>query len=328
MNNYTGSVSSYDFPTPKVVIPRNVYTKMMYWVSKAGYSECSGLGKTVFEDGKIKVVDAWMVKQRNTSGTTDMDEDAIGTLLYEKRETPGIMNFWWHSHANMGVFWSGTDRDQINKIASNGSCLAIVFNNKKETLACVAIGQPIPMYINGVQVTVEEPYDQDVINTWNAEYDAAVEKHKTYPHSSRYGYGGYIDDSDWGGRAVGAETGKGTELTKNVIGFRSESNPEDPVFARVRRIQELDTQIETLDFLLQQKNPTYVNDRIKAICGFPAIMETHPDRKFWADGRQTTWIDLAMSKQFDLEEELNILIGTYRDEKKKQETKDEGMLTK
>lgn len=325
MSHYSGQGSTaFDFPTPKVVIPRNVYTKLMWWVAKAGHSECSGLGKTVFEDGKIKVVDAWMVKQRNSSGTTDMDEDAIGTLLYEKREAPGVMNFWWHSHANMGVFWSGTDREQINKIAANGFCLAIVFNNKKETLACVAFGQPIPMYVNGVQVTVEEPYDQNIIDLWNAEYEAAVQKNVIYPNASRWGYWGADGEYCAG---IGAESGCNTELTRRPIGFQPEP-ANKPRGADASRIMELDSQIETLDFLLEQKSPTYVSDRIKSICGLPSIMETHPDRKFWAGGKQVTWIDLAIEKQHELEEELAALIGAYREEKRTQETKDEGTLTK
>lgn len=327
MGNYTGQ-SSYDFPTPRVVIPRNVYTKIMYWVAKAGHSECSGLGKTVFEDGKIKVVDAWMVKQRNTGGTTDMDEDAIGTLLYEKRETTGVMNFWWHSHANMGVFWSGTDREQINKIANNGFCLAIVFNNKKETLACVAFGQPIPMYVNGVQVTVEEPYDSEIINLWNAEYDAAVQKNVIYPSASRWGYYGHggVASEYCGGMEHGS--GISTEMTRSTIGFKPTQDPEDPVFARANRIKDLDAQIEVLDFFLDQKNPTFVNDRIKSICGLPLIVETSPHVEFWAHGKKTTWSTLIIEKQLELEEELSILVGTYRNEKQKQEAINEGALTK
>jgi proteasome lid subunit RPN8/RPN11 len=297
---------NYEFPSPKVVIPRDVYTKLMFWVNKGGSHECSGLGKTVFEDGKIKVVDAWMVKQKNTGGTTDMDEDAIGTLLYDKRETLGSMNFWWHSHANMGVFWSSTDRNQITKIASEGFCLAIVFNTKKEHLACVAFGSPVPMYVNGVSVTIEENVDASVVEAWKSEYDSAVQKNAVV-HRSTLGlhYEGWNDDY-WSDRVA---SDKGTALTSHrPIGFpKTESENQDQ--ARVRRLKELDDQSEALDVFFETAAPI-VPDSIKKIIGASHISIDDPYMEFEIlPGNTTTLFQMAWDKVLEIDEELGILVG-------------------
>jgi hypothetical protein len=46
-------------------------------------------------------------------------------------EDPKNWNVWWHSHASMGVFWSGTDNDTIVSHANNGGFLISIVTNKE-----------------------------------------------------------------------------------------------------------------------------------------------------------------------------------------------------
>lgn len=174
-------VVSLALPNPIVLIPKEVYDKITHWVKKGASHECSGMGKVVIDGTKIKIVDAWMVKQKNSGGDTEMDGDHLAKLMYNKRDVPGTWSFWWHSHANMSTFWSYTDKDQIAKIANNGLCIATVFNTRGETRTCVASSSPFPFHVDEIKIEVEEdPINAEKIKSWDFEYDDNVTKQATY----------------------------------------------------------------------------------------------------------------------------------------------------
>ncbi len=81
----------------RVIILEDVYKKIMHWVNKSGF-EVSGLGTIEFRDGAAVVTEAFLLKQKNGSTTTEMDPNSVTKLMYEQRTSPGHLNFWWHSH--------------------------------------------------------------------------------------------------------------------------------------------------------------------------------------------------------------------------------------
>ena len=96
--------------TMRVCIDRPVYQKILHWVDKST-EEISGLGKVVMENGVFVVKSAVLAKQENTPSHTEMNGTAVAKMMYQLKDEPGHLNFWWHSHANMEVFWSGEDTD-------------------------------------------------------------------------------------------------------------------------------------------------------------------------------------------------------------------------
>lgn len=117
---------------PKVVIDNLVYRKIMHWVNKSS-NEVSGLGTLTLEEGGIfRVTSALMLPQRNGAAHTDIEPEDVNKLLFETRNEPGNLRFWWHSHVQMSVFWSGTDMDTIKKLGAHGWFLSTVFNQKNE----------------------------------------------------------------------------------------------------------------------------------------------------------------------------------------------------
>lgn len=159
---------------PKVIIDDLVYQKIMYFVDKSDI-EVSGLGKIVFDDkGNIRVVDAMLLPQKNTATTTDIQPEDVGKAMFLMKDTEGELKFWWHSHVNMGVFWSGTDHDTIVKLASGGWFVSTVFNKKRQMKTCIAMSQPFQGIIDDVDTSVSRVLDSSITKEWDKEYQEKV----------------------------------------------------------------------------------------------------------------------------------------------------------
>lgn len=181
--------SNVEIEKPQLIIPRLVYEKIMHMVQRGNGHECSGLGITRVIGKSIYVVDAWIVKQENSSATTDLDADAVNKLMFDNRDEEGKLNFWWHSHADMNVFWSATDKDTINKIGGEGMCVAAVFNKKREVRAAVSCQAQLPfmedktsIMLDELPISVYDYIDDGLKKEWDGEYESnVIEKYPTYP---------------------------------------------------------------------------------------------------------------------------------------------------
>ena len=89
-----------------------------------------------YNNGDYIVTACCMLKQEGTAGSTDLDEDAVNLAMFKMKDEPGVMRWWWHTHPKMGVFWSGTDTETIDKLAEGGYVVATVFNDKKRVEVC------------------------------------------------------------------------------------------------------------------------------------------------------------------------------------------------
>ena len=63
------------------------------------------------KNGDIIISNPEILEQEVTGSTTIMDRMAIADYYVKSAQKHGtdIRFIWWHSHANMGAFWSGTD---------------------------------------------------------------------------------------------------------------------------------------------------------------------------------------------------------------------------
>jgi proteasome lid subunit RPN8/RPN11 len=175
-------------PGPQVVIPRLVFEKIMHMVMKGGSHEVSGLGVTEIIGHNIVVRDVLMGKQKNSGASTDMEAEDVAQLLYRFHMThPGLeANFWWHSHADMNVFWSVTDRATIAQIGGAGMCIATVFNKKRETRSAVASMSPFPFFLDDIKTVIDPIAISDELKaSWDAEYTENVHK-PTYFQKSEW----------------------------------------------------------------------------------------------------------------------------------------------
>jgi len=156
----------------KVEIDEAVYKKIMHWIDKAP-GEVSGLGKVVHdtETNVLRVVDAMLLPQKNTGVSTEIDGQAIAKAMFLTKDSPGTLRWWWHSHVNMDVFWSGTDVATIKQLGGGGWFLSTVFNKKREMKSAYCQVAPIRMIVDDLETDIMEVVDTDLAKQWDAEYD-------------------------------------------------------------------------------------------------------------------------------------------------------------
>lgn len=179
-----------------IVFERLVYEKIMHWVHKSPV-EVSGLGSVVVdhETNTLRIVDAIMLKQENTSTATDIDATAISKAMYEhfRLQKPGELKFWWHSHVNMNVFWSGTDIATIEQLGGQGWFAATVFNKKSEVKSAYIQSKnsgPVRIFLEDIPTKVMQNANAELRALWDKEYDENVVE-KKYVVSPYVGGGNY-----------------------------------------------------------------------------------------------------------------------------------------
>jgi hypothetical protein len=148
-----------------IVIGREAYDKIMYFVHKAKF-EISGLGNVQIIDGVPTVTDIILLKQENDPTETEMDADAVAKAVYDHHVSgmEGELKFWWHSHVNMEVFWSGTDKATIKDLTKNGWFIHGVFNKKNEFKCAYSNFDEIskePIFVDNLDLVIDENIVQD-----------------------------------------------------------------------------------------------------------------------------------------------------------------------
>jgi proteasome lid subunit RPN8/RPN11 len=184
----------------RVIIPREIHDEIMYYVDKSPI-EISGLGRVKKHDnGDMEVVKVYLLEQENTGASTDIDAEAVAKLMFETRKDQGDLNFWWHSHVDMGVFWSGTDMATIQEFGKNGYLLSTVFNKKRQMRSSYFQGGTdfLPqLFMDELETVISNSLPKKLTNKWDKEYKSKAKQKtiRTFPskggYYKGYGYGGY-----------------------------------------------------------------------------------------------------------------------------------------
>ena len=155
-------------------IDEQVYKKIMYWVNKSNF-EVSGLGKIAFDpkDNSMRVIDAVLIEQENGSISTEISAAAVGKAMFLLKDTPGDLRFWWHSHVNMEVFWSGTDMATIKQLAMGGWFVSTVFNKKNEMKSAYSQSSPVRLVLEDIPTEISLSA-QEANPEWDREYEDKV----------------------------------------------------------------------------------------------------------------------------------------------------------
>ena len=171
---------------PRVILSETVYRQIMFWVDLCP-DEISGLGRVVKskdKDGIIyRVEEVFLLKQVVTASTTEMDKQAVKKLLYEhfKEDRKGSISFWWHSHVNMGVFWSETDYQAMEGLLEGpGFLVSTVFNKQEDTRTAVysRLEDGAAYFMDDIEMSVARPefFTQEEIADMTQQYKEKVRK--------------------------------------------------------------------------------------------------------------------------------------------------------
>ena len=251
---------------PKVQIDERAFQKIMYWCRKAGSYEVSGLGNVVYDPktNTFMVDEVYLLEQENTGTSTDIKDEAIGKLMFQhhkaqKAGLKGDLRFWWHSHANMNVFWSATDMATIKQLGQEGWFLSTVFNNKEEMRSAFHMTDPMSVFVDELSTVIiqsfgdkeiekalakmglqfrpgkipefrwlVEPFlsDKEQIE-WDEEYNSKVKEKKYTPTLSHFSGHGFSHSPLSGSRFEGDDDDDliGRMLSENGHGFPDFNKP-------------------------------------------------------------------------------------------------------
>lgn len=161
----------------KLIIPAPVLEKIRFWVDLCN-EEDSGFGEVEIVDGNVVVLDAFLIMQTRRASSTRIDALALAKAVGDRDGRPGVLRWWWHSHASMPVFFSGTDDATLEMLAAPWEWYAAtVFNKRGEMYSCMRVGRKAELQVFCNVPTVVGSYaTAEVQAEWRAEFERTAIK--------------------------------------------------------------------------------------------------------------------------------------------------------
>lgn len=175
--------------------------KIQYWADAAD-GEVSGLGIIEQEGDRTIVREVFILEQECTGADTELNPEAIAKLmtdLMQEGKDPAKLKFWWHSHVNMGVFWSGTD-DQCAETLSHEFAFSTVVNKRGESKTRLDLYDRFRLTIDNIKLIEISTDDNDLKK--QCEEDVKNKVKSKYAYTVYHGRGGdnwYDKEYPYGG---------------------------------------------------------------------------------------------------------------------------------
>ena len=126
-------------------------------------TEIGGMAVTIQDDdGDWVIKDPMIMKQEVSAALCELDKTELAAyyskmaMKYKKKN----MRFcWWHSHAKMGAFWSGTDTNTIDEYEDGDLSFALVVNVKEEYKCRVSVWKPFTIH-KDVELSIIQDVDK------------------------------------------------------------------------------------------------------------------------------------------------------------------------
>ena len=131
-----------------------------------------------------------ILKQKTTGGTCTLDKDELAQYYSDMAAKFGtnIQFVWWHSHAKMGAFWSGTDTSTMKEYAAGDWSMFLVVNVREEYKFRVQYWNPIELgediELNIVSKEKEKAIPKSILK----EIESKCEEETTTISKNGYGY--------------------------------------------------------------------------------------------------------------------------------------------
>lgn len=161
----------------KLQIERVAHEKILAYTDLCP-DEISGLGKVEVRDGVLVVTDVAIFEQVVSSAHSTIETKALAKFQDERIRAGESMKqwyFWWHSHANMGVFFSGTDTGTIDSSTEFPHLVSMVVNKKHEYKARLDVFSPVRLFTD-LELEILEVANAEIKALCQTEIDAKVKK--------------------------------------------------------------------------------------------------------------------------------------------------------
>jgi hypothetical protein len=98
--------------------------------------EIGGLGTVAADADGLLITDVFLLAQKVSASDTELDTEALFDFLARhvaEDGDPAQVRLWWHSHADMDVVWSETDRATIRSLPGD-FWVALLVNRRGEVV--------------------------------------------------------------------------------------------------------------------------------------------------------------------------------------------------
>lgn len=148
---------------PLMKIELSAWQKMIAIAEAAKPNEVLALILGRAEENNLLVTDLFIPNQEVTGGHCAMKTDKLLTdfMIEHSGEVIG----WWHSHVNMGTFYSGEDNQTLNNFGADEVQYAVglVFSLPNEIKGWLKIFKPIELDKIELNVSVRWNQDEEII---------------------------------------------------------------------------------------------------------------------------------------------------------------------
>jgi proteasome lid subunit RPN8/RPN11 len=136
-----------------------IYKELLYYARSVD-AEVGGLGYLTFDtkNNDITVEELYLLEQEVNNSECELSAVGISKLYEEliaagEDDKLGGINFWWHSHKDIGAFFSTTD-DTTMKEWTGPYIVALVINRKGEMKSSLLTRTPI-MIVGEIDVKID-----------------------------------------------------------------------------------------------------------------------------------------------------------------------------
>lgn len=181
---------------PELILPVSHFKKMMAYVDLCA-GEVTGFFEVEWEEDRRAFVmgEIYLIKQEAGAADVEMDEEFIADFLAERIAAGAdqMPRGWWHSHVNMGAFFSGTDDNTINNDFLNDSyTVSLVVNKRREMKATLVVFEDgpyglyqSPLRVDDLKISLEGALEE-IPEALRQEVLEKVQPHKPIAQSYQY----------------------------------------------------------------------------------------------------------------------------------------------
>ena len=203
----------------KIILSQNADNKIKHMIMAVPTEIGAMLSGYVTEGGDVYVSDVYMTKQTVSGSDIDFDQESCNIAVLKAMANDEMLIGWVHSHASMGVFWSGTDVNTINKlIAFAGTFLCSIVGNRNmqfkgrvDYISTSVFGSRQEVY-DDLKIEVETVYPDDVKSAFQTDIDQYVAK-RVYTPKQKVDY--KRQSSYWSG-------GRRYTMTDEELGIKND----------------------------------------------------------------------------------------------------------